>query len=548
MPALPTMDAIAPHDRPARAGAPVLLEADTLCTRDLAFSAQDPFTDAGRIFTPTSSPLKETLPSVDLTSPEGSPREGTRWISTLGFFLGVAFLVLTLVLPPPTGLDPAGWRVAGIGLLMAALWISEAVPLAVTALIPLVLFPAMEIASIEEAAAPFANPIIFLFLGGFMLAQAMQRWDLHRRVALWIIGRTGTEPRRLVGGFMMASAFLSMWVSNTAVAVMMLPIGVSVIQVTDRRGGDSFPIALLLGIAYGASIGGLATLIGTPPNALLAGFLAQNYGLDLGFGRWMLVGLPMTLVLLPSAWFVLTRVAFSVEGAAPEGHAAPTLYPMGGALGAISLAERRVALIFGATALAWIFRPLLNPLVPGISDAGIAILATLLLFLIPSGQGRGERLLNWDWARRIPWDILLLFGGGLSLAGAISTSGLADWLGHSLHGAAALPLILTILLVTGLLIFLTELTSNTASAAAFIPIVAGLAGVLAVDPLLLAVPATIAASCAFMLPVATPPNAIIFGSTLVPMRAMVRAGFLLNLLSMVLIPLIVLLFVPFLTP
>jgi len=470
-----------------------------------------------------------------------------------GFMVGPICLVATILLPAPGGMPTEAWRVAGVGLLMAIWWVTEVIPIPATALLPLVLLPLLDVSSVDEAARPFANPVIFLFMGGFMLAQSMQRWNLHRRLAFAIIARTGTPPLKLIAGFMAAAAFLSMWVSNTAVAVMMLPIGMSVIQVVggDARepgappGDPAFAVALLLGIAYGSSIGGTATLIGTPPNALLAGFLAQEFGVDIGFGRWLLIGLPVALVLLPLCWLLLTRVAFPVDPRGPE-LPADVLRSFRDSLGRVGPAERRVAWVFGGTAVAWIVRPLAESWIPGLSDAGIAIAATLALFLLPSGEPRGGTVLNWDWARRIPWDILILFGGGLSLAGAISASGLAEWIGASLQALGAFPVLALMFLVTLLLIFLTELTSNTASAAAFIPILAGLAVAIGAEPLMLVVPATLAASCAFMLPVATPPNAIVFASTFIRMGHMVRAGLFLNILAAALIPLITYLVLHFL--
>jgi solute carrier family 13 (sodium-dependent dicarboxylate transporter), member 2/3/5 len=502
----------------------------------------------------------------------------------VGWVLGPAFLLMTLFLPAPSGMESEAWRVAGLGLLMGVWWITEVVPIPVTALLPLILLPVLGVSPIGEAAAPFANPIIFLFMGGFMIAQAMQRWNLHRRLAFAIIGSTGTGPLRLIAGFMLASAFLSMWVSNTAVAVMMLPIGLSVIQVLEgnrppalagaKPGENPFPVALLLGIAYGCSIGGVATLIGTPPNALLAGFLDEEFGLRIGFAQWMMVGLPLTLVLLPLTWWLLTHVVFRVD---PDGAALPqeVLETLRARLGAVSVGERRVAWVFGATALAWMTRPLMERWIPGISDAGIAMAATLLLFIISAptppdrdeaGTHEGvsdgtpldapapvpapgrETLLDWEWARRIPWGILILFGGGLSLAGAITRSGLALWIGEALQWAGTLPLLVLLLLVSGVVVFLTELTSNTATAAAFIPILAGLAIAVGIDPLTLTVVAALAASCAFMLPVATPPNAIVFGSGMIRMDQMVRAGFVLNLIVIVVVPLLVMLLVGLVLP
>lgn len=439
------------------------------------------------------------------------------------------------------------WRVAGLAALMAVWWVTEVIPIPVTALLPLVLLPLMAGSSIEAAASPFANPIIFLFMGGFMIAKAMERWGLHRRLAFGIIAAAGTSPLRLVAGFMVAAAFLSMWVSNTAVAVMMLPIGISVIEVLrgEEEGSpaaqdrSAFAVALLLAVAYGTSIGGVATLIGTPPNAILAGFLSEEYGVRIGFARWLLLGLPLTLILLPVTWFLLTRVVFRVDATGP-GLSDAALAGLRSSLGRLRTAERRVAWVFTATALAWMTRPLAAPWLPELSDAGIAIGAAVLLFLIPAGGSDRGELLNWEWARRIPWDILVLFGGGLSLASAMTRSGLAEWIGVGLSGAAALPLLFLLVVVAGAVVFLTEVTSNTATAAAFVPIVAGLALVLGEDPFLLAAVAALASSCAFMLPVATPPNAIVFGSGAIRIQEMARAGFVLNLIVILLVPVIAL--------
>jgi solute carrier family 13 (sodium-dependent dicarboxylate transporter), member 2/3/5 len=472
------------------------------------------------------------------------PRGGS---AKVGRTTGAVLFLVLLLLPPPGELTVEAWRVAALALLMAVWWMTEAVPLAVTALLPLPLLPVLGIMPVENAAAPFANPVIFLFMGGFMLAQAMQRWDLHRRIAFFIIGAVGSSPRRLIAGFMAAAAFLSAWVSNTAVAVMMLPIGVSIIQVVgggtgqgSRPPGDpAFARALLLGMAYGASIGGTATLIGTPPNALMAGYAAEEFGIQVGFATWLLVGVPLVVVTLPLCWLLLTRVVFRVEGG-PGSVPVDALRRLREGLGSVGSAEARVAVVFGLTAVAWIGRPLLERVTPGISDAGIAMAATVILFLVPSGEEEGGSLMDWDTASRIPWDILLLFGGGLSLAGAISASGLAGWIGSGLEVAGHLPVLALLVLVAGLLVFVTELTSNTASAAAFLPILGALALALGQPPLLLLAPAALAASCAFMLPVATPPNAVVFGSRWIRIRDMVRAGIWLNLLVIAIIPLVTL--------
>lgn len=460
----------------------------------------------------------------------------------VGLVLGPIVLLTMLILPPPEGLELAGWRTAAIALLMAIWWISEAIPIPATALLPLVLLPALGAGGIDAAAAPYANPVIFLFMGGFMLAQAMQRWGLHRRIALFVISSVGTRPRSLIGGFMVAAAFLSMWVSNTATAVMMLPIGLSVIELVIRRedGPDrdpadsNFAIALMLGIAYACSIGGLGTLIGTPPNALLAGFMAETYGVEIGFGQWMLLGVPLVVVGLPICWVVLTRWTYPVRlQEIPGGREAIAAEVR--SLGSPGRGEIMVAVVFVLTAVAWVTRPILERGVPGLSDAGIAIAAAIVLFALPVDLRRGIFVLNWEWARRLPWDVLILFGGGLSLAAAITRTGVATWVGASLAGIQGLHVVLIIGVITLVIIFLTELTSNTATAAAFLPLLASLAVGIGQNPLLLVVPAALAASCAFMMPVATPPNAIVYGSSFITIPQMVRAGLVLNLIFIALI-------------
>lgn len=467
---------------------------------------------------------------ADTTSPR--PLPARQWI---GLLVGPLLLVLVLLVPAPEGLSPAGWRTVAVGVLMATWWVTEAIPIPATALLPLVLFPTLGVSGMDEAAAPYANPLVFLFLGGFVLALAMQRWALHRRIALSIVRAVGTRPHNLVLGFMLATAFLSMWVSNTATAVMMLPIGLSVIDLVLRGeaapdpGHSHFAVCLMLGIAYGASIGGLATLIGTPPNALLAGFMLETYGVEIGFAQWMMVGVPLVAVTLPLTWLVLTRLVFPIRlREIPGGR--EMIDGELRTLGPLSRAEKWVGAVFVATALAWISRPLLEDVVPGLSDTSIAIAAALVLFATPVSLRRGEFLMNWEWAERLPWGVLLLFGGGLSLADAVRTTGLAQWIGSALQGLGGWPTVALVLVVTTLVIFLTELTSNTATAAAFLPVVAALAVGLGENPLLLAVPTALAASCAFMMPVATPPNAIVFGSSFITVPQMARAGLVLNLL------------------
>jgi sodium-dependent dicarboxylate transporter 2/3/5 len=458
----------------------------------------------------------------------------------VGLVLGVTVFLAMVLLPPPEGLALAPWRVAAVAMLLAIFWLTEAAPLSATALLPIVLFPLLGVSSVDAAAAPYANPIVFLFLGGFIIALAIERWNLHRRMALIVLSNVGAREDLQVGGFMIATAALSMWVSNTATAALMLPVALSVVPRTTGGALDpakrGFAAALLLSVAYGASIGGIATLIGTPPNALLAGFMSETYGVEIGFAQWMVLGLPLSLVMLLICWYVLTHWLFPVgRQELPGAYAAirDELRRMGPASGA----EKRVAVVFGITALLWITRPLLSGQFPALqlSDTGIAIAAALTFFVIPSGLKKGEFLLTWEYAERLPWGVLLLFGGGLSLASAVASSGLAEWIGGELSGLQGWPVWLLVVAVTMLIIFLTELTSNIATAATFLPVVAALAVSLGQDPLLLAIPAVLAASCAFMLPVATPPNAIVFGSGHLTIPQMARAGIWLNLIGVVVI-------------
>jgi solute carrier family 13 (sodium-dependent dicarboxylate transporter), member 2/3/5 len=471
----------------------------------------------------------------------------------VGLWLGPALAVTMIVAGPPESLNDAGWNTAAMGVLMAVWWASEAVPIAVTALLPLVFFPLLGIADIDTTAAPFANRVIFLFLGGFVIALAMQRWNLHHRIALTVLQHAGRDGNSLIGGFMLACALLSMWVSNTSTTLMMLPIAISVIEVIHRsvpgqseKKRDDFKLALLLGIAYSASIGGMTTLVGSPPNAMMVAFLRTTYDIDIDFAHWLLVGLPLGAVLLPLSWLMLTRLLFRVDfRTSDEGRA--LLKQMKDELGAISRAEKRVAAVFLMVGSAWIFRPLLAKL-PGLGlldDAGIAMAGAVALFLVPSGDKDDPMLLRWHYVEKLPWNILILFGGGLTFAAAVTDTGLADWLGANLQAVAALPVPLLVLAVATMIIFLTELTSNTATAATFLPVVAAVAIEAGIDPLVLAVPVTLAASCAFMLPVATPPNAIVFGSGLLTIPQMVRAGLVLNLISAVLVSLIALTIAPY---
>lgn len=486
---------------------------------------------------------------MNMTVRQGGSGGGlaARW----GLVAGPLCLAATLLLPAPPAMPQPAWLTAGLALWMAVWWSTEAVPVPVTGLLPVLVMPMAGLAGIKAAAAAYAHPLIFLFLGGFLIALAIQKHDLHRRIAYLVILRVGTRPQALVAGFLLASGLLSMWVSNTATAMMMLPIALSVVAEA-MRGGDkgadapaqasAFAPALLLAVAYGASIGGMGTLIGTPPNALLAAYAREEFGIAIGFAEWMAVGVPVALVLGLCAWLCLTRWAFPVHRlqATISRTAVQQEKTM---LGPVRGAERRVIAVFALTAGLWLVRPLFAgvPGLSGLSDENIAILGGILLFLIPAGgaTAKGETLLRWADTVKLPFGTLILFGGGLSLAQGIEQSGLAEWIGTALEAFAGLPGLLLVAIVAAVVVFLTEMTSNTATTAAFLPVMGALAVVAGQPPLMLMVPAALAASAAFMLPVATPPNAIVYGSGQLEIAAMLRAGVRLNLLTIVTVTLAV---------
>ena len=453
-------------------------------------------------------------------------------------FLGPLAMLITCLVSPPEGMSVEAWRTAGLAFWLASWWVSEVVPIPAASLLPLVVSPLAGIAPIKSVAAPYAHPLIFLFLGGFLISIAMERWGLHKRIALKTMLYAGSKPSVQILAMMLVTAFLSMWMSNTATAVMMLPIALSVIHLVKERdsSNEAFGKALLLSIAYGASIGGIATLIGTPPNALMAAYLADSYQIEIGFATWMAVGLPLSVTMLFITWFWLTKVSYKVDNSDAEVDTKSLFKSQLAKLGAMSRAEKGVLAVFIFAALSWIFRPLLGDWTGlKISDTSIAIAAALLLFVITADKKTGERILDWDSAAKVPWGILLLFGGGLTLASQIKSSGLATYIANLLVSADTIPLVVSVLLVAGLITFLTEITSNTATAAGFLPLLGPVAESITGTPLVWVIPAAIAASCAFMMPVATPPNAIVFGSGEIKMRDMIRAGFVLNIVAIVLI-------------
>ena len=437
--------------------------------------------------------------------------------------------------------DPRPTRMAAVAILMAGWWITEAIPIPATALLPVALFPLLGIVPGKATAAVYFNHIIFLFIGGFLFAIAMERWNLHRRIALRIILIFGTRPRRLLLGFMAATWLLSMWISNTATAMMLAPMAVALLsQLAERYDADKvarYGVGLLIGIAYAASIGGLATLIGTPPNLSFARILTIVFpeAPDISFARWLTFALPMSVVFLVIAWWMLGRMhaadVETAEGKDPFRKAYADLGPIG-------YEERWVAVLFGFLVVGWTFRAFWARLLPEpgyVDDGTVAIALALILFLIASRKPGEGRLLRWRDALKIRWGIVLLFGGGFALASGFKESGLSDWLGQALAAVGGVPPILLILIICASITFLTELTSNTATTEMILPVLGALAVAIGVNPLMLMIPATLSASCAFMLPVATPPNAIVFGTGKITMAQLVRSGLRLNLIGIVLI-------------
>ena len=473
----------------------------------------------------------------------------------VGFFGGPLAAILILWLGPPELLDPGtekwshAWIVLALLVLMAIWWVTEAIPIPVTSLLPLVVLPMAGISTIGEAAAPYMNPVVVLLMGGFIFAKAIEQWGLHERIALNVVARAGNNPTSLIAGFMLAAAILSMWISNSATSIMMMPIALSVAATMDESEGlnGPFTLALLLGIAYACSIGGLGTPIGTPTNLIVLGYLNTEGGLDISFSRWMLLGLPVVMLLVPAAWFVLTRWAFKIPQKS-ENDVGTLLQERLSALGPIRAPELRTIAVFIVVASLWVFRRPLNGMeitfgddvytpFAGLTDHITAIIAVFLCFMVPAGgkYGKGKRLLDWRIAEQIPWGVLLLFGGGLSLAGAISSTGLSTFLGDILAGLATLPLPILIIIVTGSVLFLTEVTSNVATASALMPVLGALALGSGLPLEMMAVPVALAASCAFMLPMATGPNAVAFATGQIRLISMARAGLRLNLLAIIII-------------
>ena len=468
-----------------------------------------------------------------------------------GFLIGVFVFLLLLILPIPSGLNTSAWSVAAVVTLMAIWWATEAIPVPVTALLPLALFPLLDVVSFKEAALPYANPNIYLFLGGFMLALAIERSGLHKRMALRMIIASGSNGSKLIGGFMLVAALISMFVMNTSTTLMLLPIGLAVCSVVSTTiPGISisetkfFDTALMLGIAYAATIGGMSTLVGTAPNIVFSAFMLETYNVEISMSDWMTLGVPLAAIMLLSAWVVLTKFVFPTSFVTTN-ETKTHLKEMLTDLGPLTKDEIKISIIFALTALAWITRSVLDnyEMFSGLTDAGIAIISAILLFIIPSSTHKDE-LLNWEKSNELPWGLLILFGGGLSIAAQINSSGLGIWIGEGLSVLGAVPPIFLILAVAALIIFLTEITSNVATTSTFLPVFGAVAAGIGILPVSLTVPVCLAASCAFMLPVATPPNAIVYGSGKFTIATMMKAGFVLNIIGIV----IVTLFAYFLAP
>jgi sodium-dependent dicarboxylate transporter 2/3/5 len=463
---------------------------------------------------------------------------GSDMWTRIGFWAGPLLFLLLWLGVHPAGMSQEAIAVMAVTVWIAVWWVSESVPLPVTSLLPIILFPLLKVSAIGDTTSAYGHPLVFLYIGGFLLAIAIEKTGLHNRIAINIIRSMGVKLHMIVLGFMISTGFLSMWISNTATAVMMLPIGLAIIKVASGSENEitkRFNKALMLAIAYAASIGGVATLIGTPPNLVLAGVIRDMYQTEISFLQWFMIGFPLAVVLLLICWFYLTRIGFPLGQATLHGgHEEMDKRHAG--LGSMSWAEKSVTVVFITVAIAWICRSfILQKLMPGIDDTIIAMAAGIILFLLPSGRDRKRGILVWDDATKLPWGIILLFGGGMALADAFESSGLAVWIGGQMTGLSVLGVFLVILLVVAIVNFLTEFTSNLATVTMILPVLAPIAVAVGIHPFMLMVAATMAASCGFMMPAGTPPNAIAFGSGYLRISDMIKAGFFMNVISILLI-------------
>ncbi len=461
-------------------------------------------------------------------------------------------IALTCRLLNPFHIDELANNTISIGAWMIVWWILESIPMPAVALMPLLMFPILKISTIEKTAQAYSNPVIFLFMGGFMIGLAIEKWHLHKRMALHIIRLTGTSGKQIILGFILACGFLSMWLSNTATTMMMFPIALSVINVLKTheppgKNMDHFSLVLMLIIAYASNIGGMATIIGTPPNVAFAAYIEKTYHYNIQFSEWILLCLPLAVILLLAIYWVLAFWLFPVKIRHSE-DASLFVQQELAALGPMSKAERRVMVIFCVTALLWIFKDLLNKILPvSLDDTQIALIGALALFIFPSGnvQGKSVRLLEWSDTSKMAWGILLLFGGGIALAVALESAGIVQQIGKGLAAFSGNNTFLLVLTIVALSVFLSELMSNVAQVIVFAPVLGSLADALHINPLLLGIPMTLAASAAAMLPMGTPPNAIVFGSGHIPLKKMIKAGFAVNLVCIVAITLFCFYFLPY---
>lgn len=489
--------------------------------------------------------MNEQIPKSQLLDADCNIEEAYGLRQKIGLIIGLALLLFTFVSPPLFGLTPDASKVALLSLTMAWFWVTEALPIPATALFPLVLLPTLGVyegrKAIQQAAAPYADPIIYLFMGGFILSLALERWNLHRRIALNIIGLVGSKPRALIFGFLIAATFLSMWVSNSATAMMLLPIGIAVYKMlpqTEPKSSREFGAAIVLTIAYGANIGGMGTLIGTPPNAILKGYIEKTYPhLEVSFAQWLFFGIPLILITLPFVYFILTRLSFKVSNEKVPG-VEESIHDEIKKLGPMTKPEYMVATMFLIAVVLWISREFWKASFPAITDEVIAMGCAMALFFLPVDFSKGIYIMDWKAMKKFPWEVLVLFGGGLSLAAAFEKSNLAQAMAGLLNGMQNWPALGMVFLMVSIMIVATALTSNTATTAAFLPVIGALAVGIDQPVLLLAVPVAVAASADFMLPVGTPPNAIAYGSGLVTLPRMVKAGVWMNLLFALLIPLL----------
>ncbi len=475
---------------------------------------------------------------------------GQKLTKSVGFILGPLLFVLTLMFFHPEGLSKEANAILASTLWIATWWITEAIPISVTALLPIILFPLSGGLDLKTTTAAFGHKYIFLYMGGFIIAIAIEKWNLHKRIALTIINFIGTGISKIILGFMLATAFMSMWISNTATSVMMLPIGMAIIaQLKDHPDtaedeNSVFGKALMLAIAYSASIGGMATLIGTPPNLVLAGVVQELYGIEITFAQWFKFGLPISICLLTICWVYLTRFAFKFKyDKFPGGKA--EIKRLLSLLGKVSYEEKLILIVFLVTAGLWISRSFLQNFIPQLDDTIIAMAAGITLFCLPA-KDKSKRIITWEEAVKMPWGIMLLFGGGMALAAGFQSSGLAEWIGSQLTALKGVHILALVLILIAAVNFLTEITSNLATTAMLLPILAPMALSLDIHPYTLMVAATVAASCAFMLPVATPPNAVVFGSGYLRIPDMVKTGIWMNLISICLLTFFVYLVLPFL--